>query len=171
MSPASWPRGWRNLSLPLFSPFSLPVSRHQGLGGGMGERKHIQRVGVIIIQPTWQEQDADPPSGTSVGSLGTPKHSVCLASCDLPASPPHLLLLNLHPTDSNSWGVVSPADRLQEWYPRRMAPALPPLPSSVSLSPQGRSHPHCIRQGPGRTAVTMSPKMQQHTLDRRSSLF
>ena len=73
----------------------------------MGERKHIQLVGVIIIQPTWQEQDADPLSGTSVGSLGTPKHSACLASCDLPASRPHLLLPNLHPIDSNSWGVVS----------------------------------------------------------------
>ena len=137
----------------------------------MGERKHIQLVGVIIIQPTWQEQDADPLSGTSVGSLGTPKHSACLASCDLPASPPHLLLPNLHPIDSNSWGVISRADRLQEWCPRRMAPALRPPPSSVSLGPQGRSHPHCIRQGPGRAAGTMSPKMQQHTPDRGSSLL
>lgn len=97
--------------------------------------------------------------------------SVCRASCDLPASPPHLLLPILHPTDSNSWGVVSPADCLQERRPLRMAPALPPLPSSVYLGPQGRSHPCCIRQGPGRAAVTVSPKMQQHTLDRRPSLF
>ena len=125
-------------------PFSL-LSASLSLASGSGRRDQAEKAcppGGSDYNPAHvQEQDAGPPSGTSVGSLGTQMCSVCWASCDLPASPPHLLLPNFHPTDSNSWGVVSPADCLQERCLRRMAPTLPPLPSSVYLGPQGRVIP------------------------------
>ena len=52
MSPTSWPRWWEEPQPVPFLSFQPPCLWHQGLGGGIKQRKHVHPVGVIIIQPT-----------------------------------------------------------------------------------------------------------------------